>query len=144
MATKFTVDAREIEDFHHRFSKLTDEFPKEVERTTERAAKDLKSMIPPYPPKRPRQAYVRTGKLGRSFGVEVKPFGTRVEAHIFSKGVPYAPFVVDEKRQAWMHVGRWWSLQEVLSGNIDRVMAHFEGMFDKLWKKVYTGHRTYL
>ena len=141
---KITVDASAIEMFHHRFSKLQADFPGALKKATQEATTALKDSIPPYPPIPPGSRYKRTGRLGKSFKVSVDAIGTQVVGHIQSRGVVYAPYVIDEKRQAWMHKGRWWTLQEVLSGNTSKLLAYYNGLFERVWKKIYTGHRDYL
>lgn len=64
----------------------------------------------PYPPMRPGQTYVRTGRLGAGWSHE------RVKAAVYEviNLVEYAGWVVDEHFQAWMHRGRWWIFQDEL------------------------------
>lgn len=75
----------------------------------------------PYPPKRPNQRYVRTGRLANSWRV-VKQ-GTaqyQITNSAQAKGRLYAGYVVGPpdgppgRRQAWMHKGRWWIAQDIV------------------------------
>ena len=101
----------------------------EVARNMARIAKDIKpelvnltrkavlyvhSTVPPYPAPPAGSSYRRTGTLGREIATEVRSLGADVVGVIGSKTI-YAPYVIDEKRQAWMHRGRWWTLQSVVS-----------------------------
>lgn len=65
-----------------------------------------------YPPKRPKQRYVRTGRLGRSWSA------TRIRGGATIKNsATYASYVVGNMRgdgQAWMHVGRWWKARPII------------------------------
>lgn len=66
----------------------------------------------PYPPERPRQTYVRTGKLGRGWNVRPTTGG----ATIFNNrpGVIFATGDGQGGGQAWMHVGRWWRAADII------------------------------
>ena len=67
----------------------------------------------PYPPKRPGQRYVRTGRLANSWRAERKGKGRAVI--INSAG--YSGYVVGDgagQRQAWMHRGRWWLMRDMV------------------------------
>lgn len=70
--------------------------------------KDLKAT--PYPPKRPAQTYVRTGKLANSWAVQKRGLAK----YDIVNRAPYAQYVVSKGNQAWMHKGRWWTVDQVL------------------------------
>ncbi len=90
---------------------------------TKEAVLYAQSQIPPYPPPPPDSSYRRTGTLGRSITafsgghpqsltrVDVTPFGS---IGIIGTNVSYAGYVIDEHEQAYMHRGRWWTLQGVI------------------------------
>jgi hypothetical protein len=99
---------------------------------TDRAVKYVHGQVPPYPPERPGQTYVRTGTLGREINTAVRDFGSEVYGVI---GTPteYAPWVISDTKvpdgrgpQAWMHQGRWWTLQEVVRGCRDAIVQIYE------------------
>ena len=81
------------------------------------------SQTPGYPSPPAGSRYQRTGTLGRSLtGLQgsapmalsrVEPHGSVVEGY-YGTNVTYGPFVVDEKRQAKVHQGRWFTLQGVV------------------------------
>lgn len=87
------------------------EFPEvldgEIGRFTRAKAQELRQKA--YPPPPPNSTYVRTGRLGASWGAR------KVRAAVWhlQNLVHYAGWVVDEHRQAWMHQGRWWLFQDV-------------------------------
>lgn len=60
------------------------------------------------PPKRPNQTYKRTGKSQSSFSA--KKIGPAV--HAIQNSVDHAKYLFDEDNQAWMHQGRWFTIQE--------------------------------
>ena len=58
-----------------------------------------------YPAKPPNSKYIRTFNLRNSWYInESNSDWGRVQ---IGNTMPYAPFVVGDKEQAWMHVGRW-------------------------------------
>ena len=87
--------------------------------------------VPGYPAPPDTSTYVRTGLLGRSITslqgqaegslARVEPLGAHVIGYIGSS-VEYAGYVVDENQQAWMHQGRWFTLQSVVAKAIDNVV----------------------
>ncbi len=87
-----------------------------------------------YPPERPGQRYVRTGRLGAGFRYEqVAPSHYR-----FINDTPYTRFVVgdsDGGGQAWMHQGRWWTAKE-------RVEGEQPGLIQALEKALAQGANT--
>lgn len=70
---------------------------------------ELKSKA--YPPRRPKQTYIRTGRLANSWGVRTKSNGV----YSIYNSSPYAKYVVDAVDQAWMHKGRWWTIREFMA-----------------------------
>jgi len=82
------------------------------------------SQVPAYPSASPESNYTRTGNLGRSVTTmqgQVAGALSRVESlgsgavGFIGSNMAYAPYVIDENRQAWMHKGRWWTLQSVVN-----------------------------
>lgn len=79
--------------------------------------------VPGYPGPPAGSSYARTGTLGRSVTAmqgqgpaalsRVEPFGKGVTGYV-GTGLSYAPYVIDRRRQAWMHRGRFWTLQDVV------------------------------
>lgn len=95
----------------------------------------LKSEIPPPPP--PTSTYVRTGRLETSFKGSVTPI-SRGYAVSISNPTKYAPWVISLTRvagagpQAWMHRGRWYTLQEVLRRSANGVVQIYAGAIRRL------------
>ena len=81
------------------------------------------SEIPAYPPASLDSSYRRTGTLGRSVTSmqgqapgalsRVESLGSHTVGYL-GTNVTYAPWVIDDNRQAYMHRGRWWTLQKVV------------------------------
>ena len=103
----------------------------ELVETTDKAIKYVHSTVPPYPPTRPGQRYVRTGTLGRSIGTEVRSLGTSVVG-VIGTAVVYAPTVISEDKQGSAFVGRWWTLQGVMRKARDGVMKIYADMLKRL------------
>lgn len=85
----------------------------------------------PYPPKRPNQRYVRTGRLASSWRAERLGNG-RV---LIANSAPYSGYVVGggaRNRQAWMHSGRWWRGQDVIIENLPELGHNIVKELDKL------------
>lgn len=64
-----------------------------------------------YPPRRPGQTYIRTGRLANSFAVDREGRGR----YSLVNRAPYALYVIGDSRgqnQAWMHEGRWWTMRQ--------------------------------
>lgn len=64
----------------------------------------------PYPARRPKQTYRRTGRLANSFRA-VR--GDRLGEWSIQNSALYAQHVIDKEQQAWMHKGRWWTIQDI-------------------------------
>lgn len=81
------------------------------------------SQVPGYPAPPATSTYRRTGTLGRSvtsFSAtgalsRVESVGSGVVGYV-GTNIDYAGYVIDEERQAYMHRGRWWTLQNVVRG----------------------------
>jgi hypothetical protein len=111
---------------------LTQATPRELREALGEAFRDaliyIHAHIPPYPPPRPGQKYrrgldPRSERLGQSYTtrVEQKKEGTEFTTHGYlGTAVSYAPWVVSKTKvatggpQAWMHQGRWYTLQDVV------------------------------
>lgn len=72
----------------------------------------------PYPPKRPGQRYVRTGRLANSWSaVRMSQSTVRI-----ANSAGYSGYVVG-KKQAWFHRGRWWTAQSVIEQSAPELKA---------------------
>jgi len=113
---------------------LASTHPEVIEDTLGEWAQDirheLKSM--PYPPKRPNQKYIRTGRLANSWNVKKdKPGQVSIQNSARGdRGQFYGPYVVGDAdgadSQAWMHEGRWWLAADVIGdfmGDLTRRMS---------------------
>lgn len=91
--------------------------------------------IPPPPP--PLPSYRRTGKLEKSFKGKVTPVSRGYTVSI-SNPTTYAPWVISDSRiggagpQAWMHRGRWYTIQQVLRKSKDGVLTIYKNALRRL------------
>lgn len=113
----------------------------ESQRAMKRAVLYVHSQTPPYPPPPPGSRYRRTGTLGRTItamGSASGPALSRVETAggtvvgYVGSSVKYAGYVIDEENQAWMHKGRWWTLQSVVAKSRDGIRRIFDDAISKL------------
>ena len=78
-----------------------------------------------YPPERPGQTYVRTGRLGFSWDVKRLDDGYVITNNARSRyGQYYAQYVVGNAYgtgQAWMHVGRWQVFRDVVDAEMAKL-----------------------
>jgi len=96
----------------------------------------------PYPPERPGQQYVRTGRLGRSWKHKrYRKTKSRVEWGVENKaaqrGRVYPSYVVGDEqgRQAWMHKGRWWVALAKYTETVGRRKQMIHRALNRLWKQ---------
>ena len=127
-----------IEKLMAKLKKLSaPELTRELEKTTRKAVLYVHGQVPNYPPAPAGSIYKRTGDLGKRIGTEVKTMGTDVVGLIGSP-TPYSPWVISDEAvgsvgpQAWMHKGRWYTLQGVVKKAQDVVNRFFEDMMRRL------------
>lgn len=89
-----------------------------------------------YPPPPAGSQYVRTGRLGKSWGFTQPAFQGRViKMSIFNK-TPYSVYVLGDskgKRQAWMHKGRWWKAVYRIRRERPKLTKMAEKVIEHLW-----------
>lgn len=84
----------------------------------------LRDKAAKYPPRPPQSTYRRTGTLGRKWATKVK-MAPAVVGYL-GNNAPYAGYVQDRAQQAWMHVGRWQTVQDVIEDEAEFVTGQFE------------------
>ena len=99
-----------------------------LEPTMRWALDRLWRQIVPYPAKPIGSTYRRTMMLGKTWNKKVDQTSTRL---VGSLGVdlgivPYARYVQDRDRQAWMHKGRWKTIQDVAEKETGTIRRQFE------------------
>lgn len=128
-----SVTIRGLQEFLAKLKRLQgSQFSVAMRDATQEAVLYVYSTVPTYPPPPAGSSYRRTGTLGRSITTEVKAIGTRQVGSI-GTNVVYAPYVIDKERQAGMHVGRWWTLQDVVLKARDKVIDIYIKAVRRLW-----------
>lgn len=105
--------------------------PAAIRQATEEAVLYVHGKVPEYPPPPGESSYTRTGTLGRSITTKVEAIGSGAVGSI-GTAVVYAGYVIDENRQAWMHRGRWWTLQGVVRGSKDAIIGFYQRAISRL------------
>jgi hypothetical protein len=127
-----------LDDLINDFERIHKDLKKTLEIATHKAMDYVHSTVPPYPAPRPNQTYQRTETLGRSITTEVRNLGSDIIGAIGTNTV-YAPWVISDEAvpglggpQAWMHKGRWWTLQGVVRKASDQIIAIYTIAIKKL------------
>jgi hypothetical protein len=131
----FEIKIEGLEQMVGKLDKFAADFPKFIADAMLQTVLFTQGKLPSYPPPPPASTYRRTGTLGRSITTlagsdpyalsTVKPLGGEVQGIIGTK-LSYAPYVIDEERQAEAHKGRWWTLQGVVRGLQDTIVKFFQ------------------
>ncbi|HPV07924.1 MAG TPA: hypothetical protein PLD57_12680 [Aggregatilineales bacterium] len=132
-----------LESTEQTLARLQTQLGPESERATRKAVLYVQGEVPDYPPAPPGSTYSRTGTLGRSvtsLAGQAPGALSRVEragghtVGIIGTAIKYAQYVIDEERQAWMHEGRWWTLQDVVRNARDGIVAIYRDMVRRLMR----------
>lgn len=108
----YTVDVNDAA-FRAKWQAAQAQLPAVMDKTMGKAVLYFHSKIPGYPAPPTGSTYQRTGTLGRSYTTEVRHLGADIVG-VIGSAVVYAPYVVDEQRQAAVHKDRWYTLIAVL------------------------------
>lgn len=134
----YRIEFRGLTEYDGKLQRIESELPDELKKMMKKAIIYTQGQIPPYPSPPAGSTYRRTGTLGRvitafpgegggrSLGggggdnggtplTRVEMMGRNVKGVIGAR-LEYIPLVIDEKEQAGMHRGRWWTLQRVVKG----------------------------
>jgi hypothetical protein len=110
-----------------------------LKSTTDKAVKYVHSQVPPYPA--PKPTYQQKGTLGRSINADVREVGSEIQGFIGTP-IKYAPWVISSEAvpevgagpQAWMHKGRWYTLQDVVKKSLAEVKRFYSKMLQDMLK----------
>ncbi len=109
-----------------------------TQKTMEASLQELQQNVPEYPPPPVNTKYKRTTILGKSLGADGgKPTvysitGSGVnKVGVFGTNLSYAKYVIDEKRQAYMHVGRWWTMKTIFDNTKEKIVNLWTLMIKK-------------
>jgi hypothetical protein len=104
------------------------------------AGERMKAEAKEYPPELPNQVYVRQYVRGLRghWTYRVVPSLYTVSLQV-GNNMPYAPKVMDAAEQAWIHQGRWRTIQEILADNrdfvVEEVVEAIEEVMERALKK---------
>jgi len=108
--------------FRHTLSQFGEETTNELTRT-------------PYPA--PRGSYIRTYELQRGFRSQVVDDTTvrfwNVAQNL--KGFRYPNVVIQRGNQAWFHLYRWWTLEDIVENRMDRLRQLLYRKIERDWSR---------
>ncbi len=130
-----------LDELDHKLDRIARDTRAELTRATDEALAYTHGQVPSYPPEPPASDYRRTGTLGREITTEVRTIGSEIVGAIGTATV-YAPWVISDKDtvggrgpQAWMHRGRWWTLQGVVRGARAGIVDIYRRAVERLLKE---------
>lgn len=137
------IEIRGLDRVRRKLERMKQSIRPQMEKATREAIHYVHSQVPAYPPPPPTSTYRRTGTLGRSVTVfqhhapgalsRVEPLGDEVRG-VIGTAIEYAPDVIDERHQARMHKGRWYTLQRVVRQATVGIKRIYEKMVRELWR----------
>lgn len=131
------IEIRGLDKLQRKFEALGKDLKPDMEKAMDRAMKYTHGEVPDYPAPPANSRYTRTHVLGNSITTEVRAVGNDVVG-VIGTDVVYAPWVISTEAaggagpQAYMHRGRWWTLQKVVEGARDGIIEIFEKAIAKL------------
>lgn len=126
--------------------RLASDLDKELDPVVGRWSQETRGKLKstPYPPKRPGQRYIRTGRLANSWRSRKKKDSQYVIENMAAgpRGKLYATYVVGgplgnavrEFAQAWMHKGRWWMAKDVIDEELPRLRTAMIQRIVHIWE----------
>jgi hypothetical protein len=122
---------------------LEAEVPKIGRRQIYSAMNRITREMESYPPERPGQLYVRTGKLGFSWYVDRRDDGYVIRNTAKDKrGRAYGKYVVGDAyglHQAWMHKNRWPLFRDVADNEIERLPERIANEISMVERRIFDG-----
>lgn len=112
----------------------------EVAQALARVIESARASAMRYPPPRPGQRYRRTYRLRGGWGnarVQGRIGARAIEASI-ANPVPYAPYVQGDA-QAWMHVGRWKTVDDIADDHRVQAQGELETALIRAAHRMTTG-----
>jgi len=136
--TDTTIEIKGLDKVIKKMDKIGDK--DDFRKATREAVLYVQGRVPPYPPPPPTSTYVQTGQLGRSITSlqgehpnalsRVGELGGDIVG-IVGTNLEYAPYVIDKERQAYMHKGRWYTLQDVVTKASEGIRKVYEAMINR-------------
>lgn len=105
------------------------------QNATNQALDLLLMRVTVYPPPRPGQTYVRGGpgsqNLGQKWTTQVDVGADGVVGEI-GNNVTYGPYVQARETQAWMHRGRWSTIEDIAEEDLSLIERIFASELGRL------------
>ena len=142
MSVSFKVEG--LEELQSRFKRWPEKFTARLGLVMRASLDVIWEHVPAYPSRPEKSTYIRQGLLGKSLGTDEQ--GNKVgtpdiyqvvnrtgfhEASFGSK-LDYAPYVIGEREQAWMHKGRWWTIKTVAEKALPKLTRIFNQMAEQM------------
>ena len=140
-----TLKIEGLEEIQKRMREFPKKYKKALSITFDASLLKIWELVPPYPPKRRGNKYIRTGQLGRSLGSSEgggraghkptiftkKVQGlSRFDVAEFGTNIDYGPFVLGENRAEGMD--RWWKMSKLAKKAQKPVLGLFQKMAEVL------------
>lgn len=141
MPLDFSLEIRGYNRVANNLRRLASDLESELDEPMYRWAQDTRAALKstPYPPKRPNQRYIRTGRFASSWRVD-KTGDSRYQINNYAAapgGGRYAGYVAGDglgQNQAWMHQGRWWIARDVIEGRMDNLRTRMIQRMVHIWE----------
>ena len=122
----FSIDVQGYNRVANNLRRAVADMPETAGRVTYKWATETRGVLKstPYPPKRFRQKYKRTGRLANSWRAARLPSGATILNTAHRRGRFYSRYVVGNAKgtgQAWMHKRRWWKARTIVDGESERL-----------------------
>lgn len=122
LKTFITIAPESLDKLIRKADAIRNNFSEYMRRATLESANYVHSQVPDYPAPPPGSTYRRTGTLGRSITTRVEKLGRNWAGYI-GTNVVYAPWVISSSKvgsrgpQARVHIGRWFTLQQLVKSS---------------------------
>jgi len=128
---------------------VTAKMEKEVKVLIEDTSDKILALMRKYPPKRPKQKYVRTNtlknswksvKVSKKLSARTSSLGFRIQSDAVQNGKHYTKYVVGDAKGNWQnqkyHAGRWKLFKDVVADQMSKLRKK---IVEKI--KLTIGHR---
>lgn len=140
MTEPYVIKVEGLSDQIKRMVAFPKTLDKEMSDTMSAALDVFEEKVPDYPPPPAGSRYRRTHTLGNSLikgsGLNVMKSEKISGMHqgTFGTKVKYAPYVISDTHQAWMHKDWWWTVEVIAQRSIGKITELFQTLADRLAK----------
>ena len=132
--TQLSIQINNADIVRRGLQDLSAEIPKIGRLQIYQTAQAIVRRMKVYPPERPGQTYIRTGRLGGGWMIIPNTNG-----YTTRNNVPYTKYVVGNAyglEQAWMHEGRWNLLRDVQEEEVAKLPKAIEDEITMVARRV--------